>query len=558
MHFRKYDLRFAIVFISFIILLLYFACKLILIQFFKSEHLASLAQKQHNHSIEIEPIRGTIYDRNLRPLALNVSAYSLYANPRMMSQEEKLGAVKQLSELLGLEKDLLEKLLNKQKYFVWIKRKLNIEEVEKIRAFKIRGLDFIKESKRYYPNRTLAAHIIGFSGVDNNGLDGIELKYDRYLKGQSGLAEIIRDAKQKDLLIEKSYLAPKDGFNIVLTIDETIQYIAEHAVDKAMDKFHAKAATVIVMDIRTGEILALVNRPTYDLSNVSSSNVGNRTNRAVSFIYEPGSVFKIVPAAAALEEGFFTETDEIFCENGEYRVANHILHDHHPLGKLTFTQVFEHSSNIGVTKIAQKMGPDMIYKYGQRFHFGKRTGVDLGGEVSGVFKDPKYWSKTSIGAIPIGHEVTTTPMQLITAIAAIANDGIMMKPFVVKYIKDNKDQDIVVHEPTIVDRVVSTTTALRLKSILKGVTENGTGKKARIDGVPTAGKTGTAQKVIDGQYSHSLFYATFFGFAPVENAQIAAIVVFDEPRPVYFGGSVSAPVFKEIVENSLKYLNSSN
>lgn len=553
---RKHELRFSLVILFLITCLCVFIVNLILIQVFKADHLANLANKQHNQLIELEPVRGTIFDRNFRPLALNVSVHSLYANPNEMSESDKKKALEVLPHLLGQDRALIEDRLNRKKYFVWLKRKLPLELANVIKSYRIRGLSFIDESKRYYPNGELAAHVIGFADIDNKGLEGVELVFDRFLKGKSGKALFIRDAKQRELLLEKSFISPQDGLDVVLTIDETIQFIAERALEKAFVQHNAKSATIIVSNPKTGEILALANRPTYNLELVGQSNVESRTNRAVSFVLEPGSVFKIVAAAAALEEDFFVETDEIFCENGEYRVANHTLHDHRPHGKLSFQQVFEVSSNIGVTKIAQKMGPDVIYNYARRFRFGMLTNVELKGEVDGWLKKPSEWSKTTIGAIPIGHEVTVTPLQLIGAISVIANDGYYMRPHILKYIKDKHNQIIKSVQPEIVDRVISEHTAHRVREILVGVTENGTAKKAKIDGMRVAGKTGTSQKVVDGLYSHSKFVASFFAFAPADDPQLACVVIVDEPHPSYFGGTVSAPVAKEVIENSLKYLQS--
>jgi len=500
---------------------------------FRAEHLANLAQKQHNYLIQLEPVRGVIYDRKLRPLAFNVTASSLYVNPRIIPPHDKRRISKALSDVLNIDINIIRKKVNKDKYFVWIARKLSPEMTEKIKALNLTGVSFIKESKRFYPNQYLAAHIIGFAGIDNQGLEGIELQYNSDLKGEFGWSQILRDARQRELLIEKKYVAPRDGFSLVLTIDETIQYLAERALEKAYKKHNAKAASIIIIDPKTGEILALANRPTYDLSQPGKSRLEDRTNRAISFVYEPGSVFKIVTASAALEENIFTESDKIFCERGAYRIGNHTLHDHRPHGTLTFRQIFEQSSNIGVTKIAQKLGPDIIYHYANLFRFGKSTGIDLRGEVNGTLKKPARWSKTSIGAIPIGQEVTVTPLQLVAAVAAIANDGVFMQPFVVKYIKDNKGQIIKSFEPKILGQVISEETAKRVQDILMGVVDNGTGKRARIKGVMVAGKTGTGQKVVNGAYSHSKFYATFIGFAPVDNPKIAAVVVFDEPHPSY-------------------------
>ena len=557
MYLRKNPLRFCLIFLFFISCLFFFSTKLVLIQVFKSSYLEELARKQHNRFIRLEPRRGTIFDRNLRPLAINLPVYSLYAQPRLMKMQDKEEAVSKLSQILQMDQGFLRDRLSKEKYFVWLARKLSLKETSAIKALKIKGLDFFKESKRSYPNQALAAHIIGFAGMDNVGLEGIELKYDSYLKGEQGWTQILRDARQRDLLIEKGFIPAKDGFDIVLTIDETIQYIAEQALERAYQQHNAKGGTIIVMNPKTGEILALANRPTFDLSRPPESNTESRRNRAITDMYEPGSVFKIVTAASALESGKVSEGDKFFCENGAYRVGNHILHDHHPNGTLTFSEIIEKSSNIGVTKIAQRIGASDVYKYARLFRFGSPTNIDLPGEVTGVLRPPSAWSKTSIGAIPIGQEVTVTAIQLAGAISAIANDGVYMQPFVIKCIKDQEGEMIKEFKPQVLSQAISKETAQRLKPILARVVEQGTGKLAKPKGRSAAGKTGTAQKVFNGLYSQDRFYATFIGFAPVEDPELAMIIVFDEPYPNHFGGTVSAPVFREVAENALKYLAAS-
>ena len=529
---------------------------LIFIQIFRSAYLSHLAQRQHEHSIILEPKRGTIYDRNLRALAINLPVYSVYANARAMRQQRDTDLVVEgLSRILKVDGQQIRAKLDKDKYFVWIARKVPEGIYRQIRDLKLQGIGFIKESKRFYPNQSLAAHLVGFAGMDNNGLDGLERDYDKYLKGQPGAAIILRDARQRELMFDKGYVPPVDGFSVVLTIDETIQFIAERALDKMYKKYNAKGASIIVMNPKTGEILAFANRPTYNLEEASKSTPESRTNRAIVFTYEPGSAFNFVTASAALQEGVIKEGDMINCEHGAYRVANHILHDHEPLGTITFKQVIEQSSNIGTTKVAQRLGPQRVYDYAHHFRFGMKTGIDLPGEARGMLKPVRQWSKTSIGAVPIGQEVTVTPIQLLGAISAIANDGVYMRPFVVKSIKDARGQIIFQNTPKILDKVISKVTSKRMKAILYGVVQEGTGTKAAIKGVTVAGKTGTAQKVVSGIYSHAHFYATFIGFAPVDNPQLAAVVVFDEPHPAYYGGTVAAPVFSEVVGDSLKYLN---
>lgn len=557
MHFRKCALRFGCVFVLLFLSLFYFTFKLICIQCFRSSYLAALADKQHNYGFKLEPVRGTIFDRRLRPIAVNIPVQSLYANPRRMTPSDKRKALENLPAILSIPQDFVKERLNRRKYFVWLARKLPDDKVKAIKELNIKGLAFLKDSKRHYPNNHLAAHLIGFAGTDNEGLEGLELQFNSHLKGKDGWSQIIRDARQRELLIEKNYIPPQNGFNLVLTIDETIQYIAEQALDKAYQANNALGGSIIVLDPRTGEILALANRPTYSLDEFDKSVPESRTNRALAYVYEPGSVFKIVAASAALEEGVFTEEDKIFCENGAYKVGNHILHDYHPYGTLTFQGVIENSSNIGVTKIAQKMGPATYYKYAKRFRFGMKTGVDMVGEVEGWVKPPAQWSKTTIGAMPIGQEVTVTPLQLVCAIGAIANDGVYMKPYIVKYITDDKNEIIKAQQPQIVDRVISQDTARRVTKILTAVVEKGTGKMARIKDIPVAGKTGTAQKVINGQYSGSKFFATFIGFVPADKPRLAMVVMFDDPHPNHFGGTVAAPVFKEVAENALKYLDAS-
>ncbi len=514
-----------------------------------------MAQRQHNFFIQLEPKRGTIYDRNGKPMALNVAAYSLYAQPKTMRHQDKEEVIESLPEVLDVSGTYLRERLDRDKYFIWLKRKLNPQKAKEIEHLKLRGLGFRKESKRYYPNKSLAAHVIGFAGLENEGLEGLEKQYNSYLKGNAGFTRILKDARHRELMIEKDFLPPKDGMDLVLTIDETIQYLAERALDEAFEQHNAKGAALVMIAPKTGEILAMASRPTYDLEDVRNSEADVRRNRAIHDMYEPGSVFKIVAMAAALEEGKFTEEDTFYCEQGSYRVGPHILHDHRPHGTLTFSEVFEQSSNIGVTKIAQALGSDVVYKYARFFRFGQQTGIDLLGEVEGVVKPPSRWSRVSIAAVPIGHEVTVTALQLVCAVASVANDGLSMKPFVVKYIQDQRGEVIRTYEPRERGRVISRATALRMKKILQRVVKQGTGRRAAIDDIPVAGKTGTAQKVVDGVYSHSKFYATFIGFAPVEDPQIAMVVLFDEPHPDHFGGTVAAPVFRKVAGDVIRYLD---
>ncbi len=482
-----------------------------------------------------------------------MSLDSLYAVPSSIKNKEAV--INQLLPILNLERSYLQDRLNRKKDFIWIARKLTLQKAEAIKKLNLKGLGFIKETKRIYPNTYLASHIIGFSGMDNTGLEGVERDYNRYLKGIPGWAIFLRDARQKKLDIWEKMVIPVDGFNIVLTIDEVIQYIAERELDKAFKSSNAKAASIIVMDPYTGRILAMANRPTYDLNEHSNISKDSMRNRSICDLFEPGSVFKIVTASAALEEKKVTEEDVFFCENGSYKVGGRILHDHKPHGNLTFRQVIEESSNIGTVKVAQLLGPDMLYKYIKDFGFGSKSGIDISGEISGMIIPPRTWSKSSITTIPMGQGIGVTALQLASAISVIANGGQLMKPYIIDSVRDNQERIIKQNKPVLVRKVLSLDTALRIKKILTGVIEEGTGRLAKVFGFSAAGKTGTAQKLEpNGTYSHNKFIASFIGFSPAEDPILTIVVTLDEPHPVYFGGVVAAPVFQKVASDAIRYI----
>lgn len=556
MYISNYRRRSEAVFLVFFSFLILCTARLIFIQLFRSGYLSGIAKKQHNLFVELEPLRGTIFDCNLKPQAINLPSNSLYASPNEIKDKDKEAIIRQLCGILNLNPSNLRDKLYRKKSFIWIARKITPRQTEAVKKLGIKGLGFLKESKRSYPNSYLASQIIGFAGIDNVGLEGIESYYDKYLKGEAGWGIFLRDARQKRLDIWDKMVLPRDGYDLVLTVDEVIQYIAERELDKAYKAFHAKGASIVVMDPHTGAILALANRPTYDMNEHSKVSKDQIRNRAICDLFEPGSVFKIVTASAALEEKKVVEEDKFFCENGSYKVANHILHDHQPHGWLTFREVIEESSNIGTTKVAQLIGSDLVYKYVKLFGFGSKLGVDMPGEISGMIKEPRFWSKTSIGAVPIGQEVGVTSIQLVTALSVIANGGQLMRPYIIEEIRDKQGEIIKKSSPVLIRKVLSLDTAARLKKILTGVVEEGTGKLAKMPGFTAAGKTGTAQKLeLNGTYSHNKFVASFIGFAPAEDPLIAIAVTLDEPHPYYFGGVVAAPVFKNVASDVIKYLN---
>jgi len=543
------------VFLFFVIFFIFCIGRLLFIQLFRSSYLKGIAKKQHNLFVELEPLRGVIYDTNLKPQTLNLPSESLYASPNIIKDSQKEEIVRKLSGILNLNQGYLLERLSRKKSFIWLARKITPHEAEEIKKLKIKGLGFLRESKRSYPNTYLASQIIGFAGLDNTGLEGIELYLDKYLRGTPGWAVFLRDARMKRLDIWEKMTPPKEGQDIVLTIDQVIQYFAERELDNAFKKHHAKGASIIVMDPFTGRILAMASRPTYDLNEHSNVSKDQKRNRAICDLFEPGSVFKIVTASAALEEKRVSEEDRFFCENGEYKVGNHILHDHTKHGWLTFREVIEESSNIGTTKVAQILGPDTVYKYVKLFGFGSKLGIDLPGEISGMIKAPRYWSKTSIGAVPIGQEVGVTALQLASAISVIANGGKLMKPYVIDEVRDKQGEIVIKTSPTVIRTVISEDTAARMTKMLTGVVEEGTGKMAQITGFTAAGKTGTAQKLeANGAYSHNKFTASFIGFAPAEDPLVTIVVSVDEPHPSYFGGVVAAPVFKNVAADVIRYL----
>ena len=553
MYISNYRRRSEAVFLVFFIFLLLCVGRLFFIQFFRSNYLTGIAKKQHNQLVELEPRRGAIYDSNLKAQAFNMSLDSLYAVPNTIKDKERV--INQLQPILGVERSYLQDRLYRKKEFIWLARKLPLEKSALIKKLNIKGLGFLKATKRVYPNSYLASHVIGFSGTDNTGLEGVERDFNKYLKGEPGWAIFLRDARQKKLDIWEKMVLPVDGMELVLTIDEVIQYIAERELDKAFKKFNAKGASIVVMDPQTGRILALANRPTYDLNNHSGISKDAMRNRAICDLFEPGSVFKIVTASAALEEGKVTEEDVFFCENGAYKVGGRILHDHTSHGNLTFRQVIEESSNIGTVKVAQILGPDTVYRYLKAFGFGSKLGIDLSGEISGMIKPVRSWSKTSITAIPIGQEVGVTAIQLASAISVIANGGQLMKPYIIDSVRDEQGRVLKRNKPVLIRKAISTDTAMRIKKILTGAVEEGTGKLAKVRGYSAAGKTGTAQKLeANGAYSHSKFVASFIGFAPAEDPLLAIVVTVDEPHPYYFGGVVAAPVFQNVAGDVIRYI----
>jgi penicillin-binding protein 2 len=546
--------RFFLAFLFLIICFILLFTRLFYLQIVEHKYYSEIAENNRTTAITLLPKRGLIFDRNFSELAINVPKYSLYAVPRYIN--DKNSTAEYLATILDKGKDDILGKISNNKMFVWIKRKLSDDTAEKIMSQHPVGVDFLLENERSYPNNSLAAHILGFVDIDNKGLEGIEKYYDKELKGVAGYKVVTVDAKRREVSsIENRSLPPRDGYNIVLTIDGAIQHIAEKALLGGVKKFKPRSASVVVMDPSNGDILALCNWPSYDLNGYMNSSADMRRNRTITDFLEPGSSFKIVTACAAIEEQIVNLEKEFYCENGEYRAYGRVLHDSKPHGTLKFKNIIELSSNIGTVKIAQKIGEEKLHRYIRLFGFGQETGINLPGEVKGIVREVSKWSQGSILAVPIGQEVAVTTLQLAVAIGCIANDGILIRPRIVKEMVDNQDALIKEFKPKLVRRVISKESCIDIKEILRMVVESGTGKRASVSGYTAAGKTGTAQRFgSNGSYSHSKFNSIFIGFAPVDNPKLAIAVTFIEPSPYYYGGTVAAPVFSEIAGNVLRYM----
>ncbi len=517
--------------------------------------LYGLAQKQHRLVIEIPPLRGQILDRHGKELATSLKVPSVYAVPRLIPAEEIKPLAKKISELLKLDLAYVEERLSRDKAFIWLKRKANFDEAEKIRNFEHPALGILEEYKRFYPQKDLLSHVLGFVDIDNHGLEGIELHFNQQLQGRAGRRFTKRDALGHEIKAFETKTVPAiNGQHVFLTVDQYLQYLTERALDRAFYRWKALGAAAILMEAKTGKILAMANRPTFDPNNVKSSQTASRRNRAITDMYEPGSIFKIVAASGALNENKVTFQSTFFCENGHYRYyRSRVLHDVHPYGRLSFPEVIIKSSNIGTVKIAALLKRDLLQNYIQSFGFGRYTGIDLPGEAPGYTRPPSQWSATSPYNIPIGQEVQVTLIQMATAIAVIANGGDLVKPFMVERIEDQAGVRLLENQITIRKRVIRPEVAQQMKNILVRVVDEGTGKSAKIEGISVGGKTGTAQKILSGGrgYSHSNFMSSFIGFGPGEDPQLVMAIVFDDPKPLYYGGVVAAPVFKEVMESAL-------
>ena len=549
--------RIATLLAFFLVLFIALASRAFQLQILSGKELKDLAEKQHTQTLLLQPERGIIFDRNGEKMAATIMADSVCADPSKIDNPGEVAS--RLAAILRTDKTVLQKKLSGAKNFCWLARRIAPEQANLVQELGVDGIFIIKEPKRYYPSGELAGHLIGFVGMDATGLEGLELRYDRYLKGAPEKLIWTRDAKGKRLYprVERPETVQKENYNLVLTIDNRIQHLVESHLKAAVKDKGAKGGFAIVMDPRTGEILALANELGFDPNRFSAVNPATGKNKAITDCFDPGSTFKPFLAAAALEEGVVKETDLFNCENGHYAIADRVFHEAQRKrhGALSVHDILKYSSNIGAIKISEKLGKEKFYQYIRKFGFGDKTGIDLPGEVSGLLRPVEKWTRVDAATVAFGQGISVTAIQLITALSSVANQGVLMKPFIVRGLMDRKGNIVQAYHPTVVRRAISTETAKRLTAILTDVVgmEDGTGKRAGIVNVAVAGKTGTSQKFDFSRrvYSTERVKTSFMGFFPAEDPQIAILVSLDEPQRDRWGGVAAAPVFKNIGEQLL-------
>ena len=529
--------------------------RLVTLQVWQAAELSVKADRQHRKTVSLEGARGTILDRHGKVLAMNVEVPSAFGVPTTLDSPTKTARV--LAPVLQVRSDELERKLRQARSFVWLARKLDPEQGRRLERLSLDGVGVVMEGRRFYPKGPFLSHVLGFAGMDGEGLEGVEHRYESYLRGEKRMMVLQRDALGRSVfptdLTERN---PTPGHNLALTIDEVIQYITERELEDAVMRAQAKSGTMIVLEPQTGAVLAMAVSPRFDPNVVSNLSPDRWRNKALADAYEPGSTLKAVVAAAAIEEHVVKPNTMVFGEHGRMTIANTVIHDHEKLGWVSFSQVIQKSSNIGAAKTGMALGEQRLHRYLQTFGFGQKTEIDLPGEGAGLVKRPKDWGRRSVASISMGQEIGVTPLQMVSAIAALANEGVLMKPYVVSEIRGPEGHLLKRVSPQVRRRVVSPETAHTVTKILEGVVTDGTGGKAAIPGFRVAGKTGTAQKIDPrtGSYSVSRFVTSFAGYVPADNPRLAMIVVIDEPQGDAWGGTVAAPVFSRVGEQVLNYL----
>jgi cell division protein FtsI (penicillin-binding protein 3) len=574
--------RFWLISLFFLLWAFAIAGRLFWLQVVRHKEFVERAEKQQQRTFEVSPRRGVLYDRNLRELAMTVQVDSIYAVPTEI--DDKKAAAHTLAAIVHTDPDdaqtsedqIAERLENGHS-FAWVARRVTPEVGarmrELIKSQGLKGIYFQNEFQRFYPDNEIAAQVLGYVGADDNGLGGLELKFEPQLHGAPGRMYTALDARRH--VRGSSEHDPEPGQNLILTIDENIQFMAERALDHVMDKTHADSGTVVVQDVHTGQILALAIRPTFNPNIARRTTPALLKNHAVSDVYEPGSVFKLVTYSAALEQHVTTPDDMIDCQGGQMQLPGRIIHDDKGdhFGVITVHEALEHSSDVAAVKLVQKIGQEKFYDYIRGFGFGQRTGTELPGETRGLLQPVKRWGTTSYASMAIGQEVGVTPLQLVSMVSTIANGGTYLPPHVLMPVQvDASAQKSAAPQapqpfkpggelpnplPAGAHRVISTLTAAQMRKMMEGVVLYGTGKDAQLNGYSSGGKTGTAQKIDPAThtYSKTMHVASFAGIAPVNNPVISVAVVIDNPKGAsYYGAAVSAPVFADVAQQILEYL----
>ena len=549
--------------------------RLIWLQVATHAQYVDLATRQQQRTFEVAPRRGVLYDRNLHELAMTVLVDSVYGVPTEIQDKE--AAARALARVVHEDATdgfttphQIAARFHASKNFAWVARKLDPATVAKVKALNLKGIYFQKEFKRFYPNDALAAQVLGYVGTDDNGLGGLERHFDGDLHGTPGQMLTALDAKRHVLGSEAH--EPQPGDNLMLSVDENIQFMAERALDHAMEKFKALNGTIVIQDTHSGQILGLAIRPTYNPNDFRHATSGLLRNHAVSDIYEPGSTFKLVTYSAALDAAGVEPTDIVDCQGGQITLFGRTIHDDasdRGMGRVTVARALEKSSDVAAVKMALKLGPERFYSYMKAYGFGDRSGVELPSETRGLLRPVRRWGATSIGSLAIGQEVGVTPVQLVSMVSTIGNGGTYLPPRILLETSEQLKPGESMHaapfrpEPELpqplpegAHRVISALTSAKMRKMMEGIVLNGTGRAAALNGYSAAGKTGTAQKidVATHTYSHTKYVASFAGFAPVNNPAISVAVIIDSPVGAYHGAAVSAPVFKEVAQQVLEYL----
>jgi len=524
--------------------------RLAYLQLFRYSEYYSRAQHQQRLIVDVGASRAEIFDRNMNPLAMSVPVDSAFAVPSEIADPDMVARL--IAKVLDVPSDDIATRIASSHTFAWIARKLPPEKVNRIAAMNLRGIYFQREGGRFYPKRELAAHVLGYVDIDEKGLGGIEYSLDDTIRSKPGKMLILADAHRR--WYDSTDKAPDTGTSVVLTLDEKIQYIAEKELAQAIQDTHAKSGTVIVENPNSGELLAVANWPTYNPNAAKESPPDSRVDRATSSLYEPGSVFKIVTLSAAIDQGVTNPEEVVDCQNGAIYIAGHRIRDHKPFGLLTVAQILQHSSDVGAIKVGLRLGAPKFYDYIRAFGFGQPTGVDLPGESRGKLRRIENWTPVSVGSISMGQEIGVTPLQMITAVSAMANGGLIVRPHIVR--EQRHGNQLTESQEPQPRRVIKETTAASMRRMLEGVVLGGTGKLAKLEGFTAAGKTGTAQKYDPetGRYSSHDLIASFVGFAPINTPAVTILVQLDSPAGRHEGGQVAAPVFQRVAQQVLAYL----